>query len=664
MTASTDLTIRVGNLRWLVAEGVQPAESLSEVADPFDQRGETALFLAVNDVLWGVVGLRDALREEAREVLTDLKHLGIDQTALLTGDREAATMAAVKPLGLLHQIQCELLPGEKAQWIESQQSAGHRLAMVGDGINDAPALALSEVGIAVVQKQSNLAAEAGDVLLLSGDLKPLPGLLRLSRALVANIRQSILLFAFGLNGLGLLLCAAGVFSPVAGALFHELGSLAVMVNALRLLWFEHSNTQPTSRIANRTTQLAEWLTGAFSPSRWVYRVVDHWNVLLRLMATGLAAWWLLSNVVFLSHDEQALVTRFGKVHAELGSGWHWRWPAPFERIYREKPAHLRVLTYGFRSQPLPAGETRPAVIDWTSPHEKTGEEPVPQESLLLTADEVPLELTALVQYRIADLREFTFGNAQPEDSLRALTGQTLRTLAARTSLDDMLTVGRARLERQCLARLRKRTADLQLGIQIVDVQLVEVHPPRAVVPAYRDVANAMEEKELRINEAQAAANSRLLHTVGPRALAELKTALNWDFASLRKDPPSITDADWQHAAKTEAGPDGSRLSFLAGDTADLLLEAQGTAANKRESAQGEAERFRHLQPIYRAQPELTSTELYWKTLEVVLSSQPFTILDPQAVGRRHLWLSNPDGTEFPAPPLFADPNLDPPPQQD
>src|SRR5690606_12989781 len=117
--------------------------------------------------------------------------------------------------------------------------------------------------------------------------------------------------------------------------------------------------------------------------------------------------------VFLSHAERALVTRFGKVHAELGSGWHWRWPAPFERIYRERPEHLRTLTYGFRSKPLPDGERRPFVIDWTSPHEKTGEEPVPEESLLLTADEVPIELTAEVQYRIADLEEFTFGNIAP-----------------------------------------------------------------------------------------------------------------------------------------------------------------------------------------------------------------------------------------------------------
>jgi regulator of protease activity HflC (stomatin/prohibitin superfamily) len=377
---------------------------------------------------------------------------------------------------------------------------------------------------------------------------------------------------------------------------------------------------------------------------------------LRLTVAGLAGWWLVSNVVFLSHDEMALVTRFGKVHAELGTGWHWRWPAPFERIYRAKPDHLRTLTYGFRSKPLPAGTARPVVIDWTSPHEKTGEEPIPDESLLLTADEVPIELTALVQYRIADLRVFAFGNANPEESLRAITGQTLRSLAASASLDDMLTVGRANLERQCLAQLRRRSVGMELGLEIVDVQLVEVHPPRAVVPSYRDVATALEEKELRINEAQAAANSRLLHTVGPRALEELKAALNWDFESARKEPATLSDDNWRDVATSEETPEGPRLSFLAGDTADVLLEAQGSASKRRESAQGEADRFGRLQPVYREQPELTSTELYWKTLEAVLSSRPFTILDPKAVGRRHFLLNNPDAMAFPSGPILAEPS--------
>jgi Cu+-exporting ATPase len=526
--------------------------------------------------------------------------------------------------------------------------------MVGDGINDAEALAVADVGIAMVSPQSHLAAEAGDVLLLSNRLSALPGLVRLSRALVRNIRQSILLFAFGLNALGMLLSGAGILSPVWAAVFHEAGSLAVMLNALRLLWFEPGPQAFAGRFVSQSALFAKWLTESLSPSRWVYRVVDHWNILLRLAVTAMACGWLASNVAFLTHDEKALVTRFGKVHAQLEAGWHWRWPAPFERIYRTRPDHIRSLTYGFRFAPLPDGQSRPSMIDWTSPHEKAGEVPVPEESLLLTADEVPVELTALVHYRISDLREFHFGNADPEESLRALTGQTLRSLAAATSLDEILTTGRAELEQRSRDHLKLRSEAHQLGLEIVAVELGEVHPPRGVVPAYRDVANAMEEEELLKNQGQAAAISRLLETAGPRALGRLEAELNWDAESSQETPQPLSIENWRDLAKTETGPEGERLLFLAGETASILLKAQGQAAKEREAAQGEAERFRKFLPIYREHPELTSLEMYWKTLEAVLPSQPLMILDPKAQGRRHLMIADPEWAGFPVPPLSLD----------
>ncbi len=647
LSEAKEIAVCVGNLRWLTEQGVSDADAGRQTLAEFDQAGETGLFLAVGGTLLGAVGVKDAVREEARDVLMHLKRLGVRETVLLTGDREPAALAVAQSLGWLDQTHAELLPADKARWVAEHQRGGTKLAMVGDGINDAPALAAADVGIAVSQRGGDLAAEAGDLVFLGGQLKPLPGLVRLSRAMVQNIRQSIFLFAFGLNGLGMLLCAVGVFSPVVGAVFHELGSLAVMLNALRLLWFEPTPASRTGRLANFMNASAEWLTAAFSPTRWVYRFVDHWNVLLRLAAAGVACWWLLSNLVFLTHDERAIVTRFGKSHAELAAGWHWRWPAPFERIYREKTDRLRTLTFGFRRNSLSEDQPRALVIDWTSPHEKTGEEPIPEEALVLTAEEVPVELTAEVHYRIADLHQFAFGNRSPEESLRAVTGQTLRTLAAKTSLDEMLTVGRAKIEEQSLARLRRRAETLRLGLEIVAVRLIEVHPPRGVVPAYRDVANALEEKEQQINEAQAAAASRLLGVAGPRALAELQKVLGMDFESAAENTPPLTDADWKRIAQSQPEKDGPRLVFLAGEAAGVLLQANANAAAKREAARGEAKRFQSLQPVFREQPELTATELYWRTIEDALSARKLTILDPKAVGRRHLLLANPEWAEFP-----------------
>ena len=158
----------------------------------------------------------------------------------------------------------------KAEFIERWKQRHGKVAMVGDGINDAPALARADVGLAIGGTGTDVAAEAGDVILMRDPLQPLPFLLRLSRETVRIIRQNIVIFAFAVNGIGILLTAwlwplfapADWYeqSPVVAVIYHQLGSLAVLLNAMRLLWFERTSRSPTWLwLRGRLRDLDSWV---------------------------------------------------------------------------------------------------------------------------------------------------------------------------------------------------------------------------------------------------------------------------------------------------------------------------------------------------------------------------------------------------------------------
>jgi Cu+-exporting ATPase len=226
----------VGNESLLASEGIEPGSLLREAARLRDE-GQTVAFVAVDGHPLGVIGLADPLKDEAWEVVRDLQADGL-RLVLLTGDHEAAARTIAAQVGIA-EVRAGMSPQGKAEVVRELRAAGHKVAMAGDGINDAPALAAADVGIAM-GAGTDVAKQTAGVTLVSGDLRGLRRALRLSEATMANVRQN-LWFAFGYNALGVPV-AAGILYPVAGLLLTpavaaaamSLSSVSVIANALRL----------------------------------------------------------------------------------------------------------------------------------------------------------------------------------------------------------------------------------------------------------------------------------------------------------------------------------------------------------------------------------------------------------------------------------------------
>jgi Cd2+/Zn2+-exporting ATPase len=224
--------VQAGSLRWLGEIGVSLPEPLVQVAAQLGQDGFTVVAVARAGQLVGLISLSDTLRPDAEAAVARLSALGV-RTWLLSGDSPGAVRRIAAQLGISDSAG-GLLPQDKVDRVAQLSERGSGLAMVGDGINDAPALAAASVGIAVGRGGSDLAIETADVVLLSSDLGRVPDAIELGRRTLSNIR-----FNIGLSGLaivGLFAAAAlGYVGPVAGALVHEGSALLVTLNAMRLL---------------------------------------------------------------------------------------------------------------------------------------------------------------------------------------------------------------------------------------------------------------------------------------------------------------------------------------------------------------------------------------------------------------------------------------------
>ncbi|MEN8180393.1 MAG: heavy metal translocating P-type ATPase [Pseudomonadota bacterium] len=229
-------TVALGNLKLLESLSVDAGE-LPQLADTGRGEGQTVMFVAINGEAAGLIGVADPIKASTPEAISNLHQEGI-QVVMLTGDNHTTAQAVAGELGI-DQVEAEVLPDQKAEIVKKLQAAGRVVAMAGDGINDAPALAQAHVGIAM-GTGTDVAMESAGVTLVKGDLRGIVRARRLSRATMRNIRQN-LFFAFIYNSLGVPV-AAGVLYPVFGLLLSPIiaaaamsfSSVSVIGNALRL----------------------------------------------------------------------------------------------------------------------------------------------------------------------------------------------------------------------------------------------------------------------------------------------------------------------------------------------------------------------------------------------------------------------------------------------
>jgi len=223
--------VRLGSLRWLEESGVSLAPGRDFIQE-WSAQGATIVGVAADRALLGLFAIRDLLKPGARETVEQLRRQGLE-TWLVSGDNALTAASIARQAGIAGQnVFADVRPEQKAQLVGRLQRQGERVAFVGDGINDAPALEQADLGIAV-SRASDVAREAADIILLQSEIEAVPEGLGLARATLRTIKQN-LFWAFFYNAISIPLAALGFMSPILCAAAMGLSDLVVLGNALRL----------------------------------------------------------------------------------------------------------------------------------------------------------------------------------------------------------------------------------------------------------------------------------------------------------------------------------------------------------------------------------------------------------------------------------------------
>lgn len=227
-----NIKVLAGNKEMLRDNGIAISDKVISQSEKFLNKGCTVIYITADNLLAGFIVLADTLRAESKEMLSQLKFSGVTPV-LLTGDNENAAKTIANELNI-SEIYANCLPEDKLNYIGKCQKENQAVCMIGDGVNDAPALKKSDVGIAMGGVGSDIAVDAADIALADDEVKELPHLINLSKRMMITIKYN-LAFSMGLNFIAIALAITGILNPVIGALVHNAGSVLVIINSAILL---------------------------------------------------------------------------------------------------------------------------------------------------------------------------------------------------------------------------------------------------------------------------------------------------------------------------------------------------------------------------------------------------------------------------------------------
>jgi heavy metal translocating P-type ATPase len=226
-----DFDVTCGNEKYLLSLGITLETDVYDHLDKYRSEGKATILVALNSICVGIISLADTTRSNAQDMIRKLNELGTN-TILLTGDNAITANHIAQSVGI-NSVFSDLLPEEKVSKIEILQSKGHIVCMIGDGVNDAPALKMANVGVAMGSMGSDIAIEAADIALMNDDLSNIPYLKRLSKATINTIKFNITMSMI-INVIAVGMSVLGLLNPIAGALVHNAGSVLIVLNAALL----------------------------------------------------------------------------------------------------------------------------------------------------------------------------------------------------------------------------------------------------------------------------------------------------------------------------------------------------------------------------------------------------------------------------------------------